>query len=148
MVFFHYPNGKLTQTNISGEEDKWKQAVENKETQKEIYSCASLPLRRSRLPFPALLHCFISQKFRTNRGVLKANEPQVCPSHSLPPSAAVRMKKTTQLRSQWNASISFLKLLSLVNLLIRTSAANGNEFTFFYGNSVLFPNIHIRSLLD
>lgn len=44
---------------------------------------------RSRLPFPALLHCFISQKFRTNRGALKANEPQVCPSlsvatHSLP----------------------------------------------------------------
>lgn len=55
---------------------------------------------RCRLPFPALLHCFISQKFRTNRGALKANEPQVCPSHSLPPSAAVRMKKTTQLRSQ------------------------------------------------
>lgn len=55
---------------------------------------------RCRLPFPALLHCFISQKFRTNRGALKANEPQVCPSHSLPPSAAVRMKKTTKLRSQ------------------------------------------------
>lgn len=37
---------------------------------------------RCRLPFPALLHCFISQKFRTNRGALKANEPQVCPSLS------------------------------------------------------------------
>lgn len=34
------------------------------------------------------------------------------------------------------------QLRSVANLLIRTSAANENEFTF-YGYNVLFPNIHI-----
>jgi len=67
MAFFHYPNGKLTQTAKTNENKPWK---------------IKKPKRKFTRARHCRCHCFISQKFRTNRGALKANEPQASPSLS------------------------------------------------------------------
>jgi len=77
MAFFHYPNGKLTQTA-----KKMVSAERRKESQKQNYSCASFPLlyqpeishKRTKNKKKKTIHKIESRE-NSYRGAVKANEP-------------------------------------------------------------------------